>query len=391
MSRERTPSHLRRQWTVAVLGYVALLGLAVQLRGALLPSFADSFLVSEAELGLVSTAASVGFLLAITVVGSIVGRVDIRRALLFGLVAMGGCLLLTGLAPTYPALLAGLATVGVASGALHAFDRPIISHLHPDDLGRTFNLQDMVWAIGATTGPILALVAVARFDWRVAYLAAGLAVVPLLVLVWRLELPASVENEQDISLAELRVLLREPTVAWLGTAMLLLSFVEGAFFTWLPYYASGIFGREAGTLALTAYLAAYVPGRYAFSRVTDRIDNLTLVLGAALLGTVLLAITLVVATGPEIFVGVVATGFLVAGMFPTLLARGTNVMPEYSAPLNAVALGSSSVGFLLFPATMGLVAKAYSIDVAMQLLIPVMLIFAALVGVVRLRSGASAA
>ncbi|MEF8853123.1 MAG: MFS transporter [Haloarculaceae archaeon] len=390
MSEASTPPELRRQWTVAVLGYVAVLGVLTQLRGALLPSFADAFPVSVAELGLVSTAGSVGFLLAVVVAGSVVGRVDVRRGLLVALLALGACLALVSAAPTYVALLVGLAILGLSTGVLHGFDRPILSHLHPDSRGRTFNLQDMVWAMGATLGPVLALAAVEWANWRVAYLAAGVATLPLAVLVYRLELPASVDAERDLSLSEVAALVRRPTVAWLALAMLLLSFVEGGFFTWLPYYASDIFGRRAGTLSLTAYLAAYVPARYGFSRLADRVDNLDLVLGASLLATVMLAVAFVFARGAGIFVAVVAVGFLVAGMFPTLLARGTNEMPEYSGPMNAVALGSSSVGFLTFPATMGAVAEVYSVGTAMRMLIPVMLALAVLVAVVRARSGAAA-
>jgi len=385
-----TPPAVRRRWTVAVLGYVAMLGLLAQLRGALLPSFAADFPVSEAQLGLVSTAGSIGFLLAVAVAGAIVGRVDVRRGLLVALVALGGCLVLVSAAPTYFALLGGLAVLGLATGVLHGFDRPILSHLHPDSRARTFNLQDMVWAVGATLGPVLALAAVEFANWRVAYLVAGVCTVPLAVLVYRLELPASIEAEQDLPLAEIADLLRRPTIAWLAAAMLLLSFVEGGFFTWLPYYASDIFGRRAGTLSLAAYLAAYVPARYVFSRLAGRVPNLDLVLGASLLATVMLAVAFVFARGAAIFVAIVVVGFLVAGMFPTLLARGTNEMPEYSGPINAVALGSSSFGFLVFPATMGVVAERTSIGTAMRLLVPVMLAFAVLVAVVRARNGAAA-
>lgn len=390
MSDTSTPPELRRRWTVAVLGYVALLGVLTQLRGALLPSFAGAFPVSEAELGLVSTAGSIGFLLAVVVAGSVVGRVDVRRGLLVALLALGACLALVSAAPTYVALLVGLAILGLSTGVLHGFDRPILSHLHPDSRGRTFNLQDMVWAIGATLGPVLALAAIEFANWRAAYLLAAVATLPLAVLVYRLDLPASVDAERDLSLSEVASLVRHPTVAWLAAAMLLLSFVEGGFFTWLPYYASDIFGRRAGTLSLAAYLAAYVPARYGFARLADRVPNLDLVLGASVLATVMLTVAFVFARGAGIFVAIIVVGFLVAGMFPTLLARGTNELPEFSGPMNAVALGSSSVGFLTFPATMGVVAEVYSIGTAMRLLIPVMLAFAVLVAVVRARNGSAA-
>lgn len=380
----------RRRWTVAVFGYVAVLGLVLQLRGALLPSFAADFAVSEAGLGLVATAASSGYLLAVLLTGSLVGRLNARRGLLVALPAVSACLLVVGAAPTFPALLAGFVLSGVGMGALNAFDRPILSHLYPGDRARVFNLQDMAWAVGATLGPVLAVLAVERFDWRAAFLAAAVLFLPVVALVWGRDLPAGATAERDLALGEVGTLLRRPTMLWLAGAMLLLAFVESGVFTWLPYYASGLLGRRAGTLSLSAYLAAYVPGRLLFARLAGRVAPLDLVLGAALVGATMLGVAFVFAEGALVFVAVVVVGFVVAGMFPTLLARAADAMPEYSAPINAVALGASSVGFMTFPAAMGLVAEAYSVGTAMRLLVPTMLGLAVLVAAVRARVGASA-
>ncbi len=128
-------------------------------------------------------------------------------------------------------MLVGLAVLGLATGVLHGFDRLIL--ILSDTSEATVwwsNIQDMVWAVGATVGPVLALAAVEFATWRAACLVAGAATLPLAVLVYRLALPASTAAEQDLSLSEIAELARRPTVAWLAAAMLLLSFVEGGFF-----------------------------------------------------------------------------------------------------------------------------------------------------------------
>jgi fucose permease len=375
----------RRGWTAAVLAYVALLGMLLQLRGALLPVFEADFGVSPAALGLVSSAASLTFLVTVFAVGVSIGRLDGRRLLALGL--GGGVLALIGVAsaPTYSLLLAGLGAKGVAAGTLHGTDRPLLSHLYPDARGRAFNFLDAIWAVGAATGPLLATAALAAGEWRYAYMLAAALLVPVLAYVLRADLPAAVGNEASLELDELLAVLRRPTLLWLAAAMLLLSFVESGFFTWLPYYAGQFFPQTVANLTLTGFLLAYVPGRFAFGYAAGRLSNIPLVLGAALSTTALLVVAFVLADGYAILAAVLLTGFLVAGMFPTLSAWGANAMPEHSGPVNAVAMGISGVGFLAFPALMGVVVDLADVTTAMRLLIP------AALGLVAVLAGARTA
>ena len=381
----------RRAWTVCIFLYVALLGVALQLRGALLPSFATTFDVSESALGLLSSAASIGFVVAIFAVGLSVSRIDIRRFLLAGIVSLAAIYWLMAWAPTYWTLVAIITIGGVFRGVLHGLDRPLLSHLYPDRRGRIFNVEDMVWAAGATAGPLLATAAIAVDGWRLAYLLLGFGFIPLFVLVWRLGLPEGIENERALSLDEIRPLFTQPVVASMSLAMLLLAFVESGIFTWLPYYAGQSLPRSVANLALSAYLATYIPGRIFFGWATDRFGNLDLVLGSAVVAVGALYVGFVLTSGYAMLATVLVIGFLVAGMFPTLLAWATNAFPQYSGPMGAVALGTSSLGFLIFPATMGVVAEWYDVGVAMQLLVAVMAALALVMAAIRLRTGSAAA
>jgi len=62
-------------------------GVALQLRGALLPNFQSTFGVSGNALGLVSTVSSLGFLITIFAVGMSVSRINVRRFLIGGFAA----------------------------------------------------------------------------------------------------------------------------------------------------------------------------------------------------------------------------------------------------------------------------------------------------------------
>ncbi|WP_114575575.1 sugar MFS transporter [Saliphagus sp. LR7] len=132
----------RRAWTVCIFCSVGVLGAFLQLRGALLLSFGESFAVSEGELGLIASAASAGTLVSVAAVGTAVSRIDVGRMLVVAGVAFVALLVALAFAPTYAVLLAGFGAAGLAQGSLHALDRPLLSHLYPDRRGRIYNLQD---------------------------------------------------------------------------------------------------------------------------------------------------------------------------------------------------------------------------------------------------------
>ncbi|WP_114575564.1 sugar MFS transporter [Saliphagus sp. LR7] len=241
----------------------------------------------------------------------------------------------------------------------------------------------MAWAVGATLGPLLATAALVVWGWRLAFLVLACAFVPVVVAFGRLEAPGF-EAEEALAPRELASLLRRPTVGTMALLLVLLSLVEGGIFTWLPYYVGESLPRSVANLSLSLYLAAYVPGRYAFSRATERVDELALVFASAALATAAL-VGFLSTSGYAMLGAVAVVGFLVAGMFPTLLAWATDHVPEYSGPVNAVAFVASGAGFAIFPAAMGGVAGRYTIGAAMALLAAAMAVFALVAAAVVLR------
>ncbi|MFB6219168.1 MAG: sugar MFS transporter [Halobacteriaceae archaeon] len=355
-----------RRWTLAIFFYMLLVGATLQARGALVPEFKAAFAVSESLLGLVTPAFTVGFMTAMVVVGLAVGRLPVRRMYVLGVAASAGALFLVSVAPIYGLLLAAMLVRGAATGTFRAVDRPVLSHLYPAGRGRVLSLQSMAWAVGATAGPLLVTGLLLVGDWRLVYLLLAVAWLPGLALLYRVGPPPGIENEQGLSLAALGDVLREPAVAGACLALVFLGGIEANFFTWLPYYAAQSLPRGQANLVLSAYLAAYVPGRYVASRLADGGRYVDLLLVDAALAFVAVFLTLTFARGAWLFVGVFGAGFLIAGAFPVLLAWAMEAVPEYSGPVNAVGMVAGQVGFLVFPAVVGGLAERADIVAAMH-------------------------
>jgi len=374
----------RRLWTVAIVLFVALEGLGLQMRGPLLPILETEWGISKTLQGLVSPAGTLGFALTVLGVGAIAGRVDTRRWFFAGVVVTVFGVVGMALAPFFVAYLGFLVVRGFGTGVSRGLDRPLLGHLYPNARGRVFNLYDMAWAIGAAAGPAVLSLAVAQGDWRYAYGALAAAFGLVALLVWRLR-PPEVGAEAQLDVGAAVDLLQMPAVAATTIALVFHTGLEGAMFIWLPTFGSEIagFDQETANLLLSAFIVAYVPGRLFYTLIAERVGYGPLIVLLEVLIVPTFLWTFFVADGLATFAGVAVLGALVSGIFPTLLAFGTQVAPEYSGPINGITTATASVSIALVPVAMGALADASTIRSAMWIPLALTLLVAPTVVVAR--------
>ncbi|GAB3023641.1 MFS transporter [Natronobiforma cellulositropha] len=366
----------RTLWLGAAFFFVAGDAMAMQSRGALLSSFEETFGVSESLLGLVAPAGTVGFVLAILIVGLLAGRLRVKLAMALGTLVVIGALVATALAPVYALFLLALFAQGAGAGVFRALDRPVLSHVYPQRVGRIFVLYSLAWAVGAVTGPLLVSGVLWLTDWRVTYLLLALWFVPVVLLVSRLEFPSG-WGETELDREALAGLLGRQEIRGAVLAMVLVGGIEGAIFTWLPYYAGTFLDRTLANAALSIYLLAYVPGRYLYARLVGTGAYLQIALVTTALAVPTVAVALVFSSGVAMVLAVFLTGMLVSSLFPMLSAYSVERAPAYSGPVSALTSASTYVGIALVPMVMGVVAEAT--DIAYAMWIPVFLTVALVV------------
>ncbi|KXA94661.1 hypothetical protein AKJ38_00315 [candidate division MSBL1 archaeon SCGC-AAA259I14] len=355
----------RRAWTIVIFLFVFLGGLTMQMRGPLVRTFRDVFIVSESVLGLIAPAGSLSFVVSILIVGMRAGKIDFKKFLLLGTGLLSVFTFFVGIAPTFTFVLLFLVGRGISNGVFRAIGRPILSHLYSNQRGRIFNLHSMAWAVGATIGPIFVSIILLLGSWRWAYFIPTFGFLIVFLMIIKLELPQSSRREKILSVEGLKKILRNKFVLGVVGLIVLNGGVEGSFFTWLPYYAEQYFSGTIANLSLSIYLASYIPGRYFYSRVSENWGyDRVILLNASILVLTLLA-AFVFTEGVLMMIFVLMTGFLISGNFPTALALGTEHYPEHSAPINALTLSSSALGLSLFPALIGVIADLYTINMAM--------------------------
>lgn len=357
----------RRHWTVAILLAVVLSGLGLQMRGAVVPELEIEFVVGKGLLGFVGPAGTVGYIVSVAIVGAIAGRLHLVRWYTIGLAVTVLSIAGLGLAPTFLVFLAVLVVRGLGDGIIRGLDRPMLSHLYPDARGRAFGMYDLAWAVGSAAGPLVMTAAIALGDWRLAYFGLAAALVPVVAFVWRLDLPFDAGQEAVLDREALTTLFRTKEIVAMALAMFFHTGLEGGLFLWLPTFgieAAGLSQANANLL-LSAFTIAYVPGRFVATAIVERYDYSLLLVGIELLLVPTFFVSFFVVSGLATFPVVFALGMLVSGVYPLLIAFGTDAAPEYSAPVNAIAAVSSSISFALVPMVMGFVAAAQGIRPAM--------------------------
>lgn len=379
----------RRWWTVAIFLFTVGDAIALQVRGALVPSLRAEFGASEALLGLVAPAGTVGFLLAVLLVGVSAGRVNARRVVLGALGMATLAFVAMGLAPIYLLFLGFLFVQGTADGVVRGLDRPILSHLYPEQRGRVFNIYALVWAVGAASAPVLVNAVLAVGEWRWVFYLLALVFLPAAALLVRVGPPATEGNERTLTRDQFGTLLAEPPISGMALALILSGSIEGSFFTWLPYFATQFVSESEANLLLSAFLVTYIPARAVYSVLVQRVDSLLLVGSLSLLTAPTLYVAFTTTSTLVMVVAVLLAGAFVSGLFPTLSAYGVDTRPSYSGPVNAIATGSSYLGLSVGPAVVGVVATWYDIGMALSLLTAVMIAFAAIVAGLRLKLGPS--
>lgn len=359
----------RRAWTVAIFASLGLAGAVLMVRGPVLPELATAFGAPEWQLGLIAPAATLGYLVAVTAVGFGAGHLPPRRLVVAGLGGTAVALGLLGAAPSLPTFLVAVALQGATVGAFRGRTRPLLSHFYPTRRGRVYSYYDMTWAAGATLGPLLVIAVLALAPWRWVFWVLAAAYALVAAFVWSLSEPELESEERPLAREDVLALLRRPEILGMVAVMFFATGVEGGLFLWLPTYAAGELPDWLAGAVLSLMILGYVPGRFAYGRLAERVGYVRLLVGilGALLPVYLL--TFFVAGGLWLLPGILAIGVLLSGAFPLLVSYATDATPEYSGPVTAVAAVAGSLGVGVVPAMMGFAISSGDAAAGMELLV----------------------
>jgi FHS family glucose/mannose:H+ symporter-like MFS transporter len=302
----------RRTLTVLHAAF-ALTGVLHAIGGALLPSIAQTFHLSDAQSGLLLSLYFAG-----TAVGALlcIGRYAQMMSAGFVLVA-ASCI---GIATANPVLLRPLFLllgigVGVPMSAVSIFT----GRKFGDASAGPLTFLNFSWSLGALLAPLLAAQVLLRHSYRAAYpaLAVLSLAAALACLLFLEDPPARPASETRSGMRNIGwiVLFSALTFAEVG--------IENITTTWLATYAMRGEGVAAagGAASSALYWCGFLASRGIFSLLLLRKDAAR-VLSATVLVAAVAATFLIVLPGPvERGVSMLVLGAALAPVFPLMLAR----------------------------------------------------------------------
>jgi predicted MFS family arabinose efflux permease len=353
------------------------------------PAIKEGLGITDGQLAVGFVGLNAGAVLGLQLGGMLVPRSGSRPALLVGLLAFAGALLLPAVAPNLPVLVAALFVLAVFNSvvdvAMNAqgvtvqgvMGRPVLSGMHA--------MHSLGGVMGACGGALAArLEAVPPVHFLVAGAAAALAGLAASSLLLPSRTDAEEKPPGSASAAGTGVLewFRgwSAPLALLGVLAFCFSLAEGVGLDWSAVYVTDSLGASAalGAVGLGVFMGAVTLGRLAGDRLVSRFGPVRVFRAGALTAGAGFGGALVLGSPPAGLVGLGLLGAGIANALPIAISAGSNAPGEAPATAAARVSTLAYLGSFVGAALIGGLASLFGLPVALGL--PTLLVLATAFG-----------
>lgn len=339
--------------------------MVIGLLGPSIPAIIEDLGISYTRAGLFFTMLSLGSLFG-TPLGGIASDYLNRKALFacialtlaIGLVSMG-------IPASYAAILLIILAYSFFGSPAGTVGQSIMLAMFPDRRERYISLQTSFAALGSFTAPLLvALNFTAGLSWRWPFIETGGLALLLFLFILLVPLPRAVGGM--MSWKNLSQVLGNPRVLFSALLIFFSVAPDLGFSYWLAEHFKTELGQplSLSSAVVSVYLVGMITGRLATSRLLKRYASPRLLRSGMILSLASLVIFLSVPWIPVKLLVIVLYGLGTAPVFPLLMARGTALFPDQPGTVSGVLFGSVSLGGMVFPLLLGVLASSLGIRLA---------------------------
>ena len=346
------------------VAYIAL-GLPDALIGVAWPAMRADFELPLSALGPLYIAATVGYVIASSATGALLGRMSLGTLLASSCALTGLALLGYTIAPSWTILVTFGLLTGFGGGAI---DAAINTHAAVQYSTRLVNVLHAFWGVGAALGPALMTATLVRgFDWRVGYwiVVAFEIALALVFFSTRKQWPPPVEHHSDRRPVRLLETLRLGRVQLSLLVFLIYTGCEAAAGAWVfsLFYEARDFATASAGIAVSLYWCGLFASRlgYAFLPTHTRPAAVVAVsIVAALAGTIAVALSI----HPVVdIIAIALVGFASGPIFPCMIAMTPGRLGGlHTANAVGAQVSIAAVGLAVFPAVCGVLAQRFHLE-----------------------------
>jgi fucose permease len=358
----------RTRRSLQIIALLAFLGLGLPdgVLGVVWPSMRRTFALPMSQLGILLTAAMVGYLASSVASGVLVARLGLGRVLVASSAATAASAVGYALAPHWVMVVASALIAGLGAGAIDAGVNAFAAVRLSPQLTTWLHAS---YGVGATLGPLVTgAILTTTGSWRAAYGVIGVVLAMMTVGFARTESRWTLDttpNRHVHAAPAITDALRQPAV-WRSVALFFIyAGLEVGAGQWA--YSWLVEGRQVAAGAAAAWLAVYwgslTAGRVALGALVTRLGT------EALLRTSLATVpagvlVLWVGVGPTAgATGLPLLGLALAPIFPLLIATTSGrVGVVYATHAIGLQVAAFYLGSAVLPGAAGLLASSRGLD-----------------------------
>ena len=350
-TRQTTTTSNRLRVAVGYFLTFMSLGVVAASLGPALPTLAERTGVGFAQISILLTARSIGYMVGSPLAGSLLDRVKPHAVMIVGLIAMIATMLAVPEIPILWILVAILVLMGIAESAADVGGNTLLSWLYREDVGPFMNALHFCWGIGNVIAPaIMVQVFLLGGDLRWAFITLSVLILP--PIVWIMFQPAPA-NPRPVTVEDSQPINWLPV--GLFTAFLLLYVgLEINFGSWIFTYAvERGFADETAGLLNSAYWGAFTVGRLLSIPLASKLRPSQLIQSELVLAAISLAVMTLWQDAPiALWIGTVGLGFSLSAIFPTTISLAERRI-GISGKITGIFMAGAGLGGLILPLAIG--------------------------------------
>ncbi len=333
---------------VLVAGYLGMFffGVAFLVMGAVLPSLAAKFALSEADSSLLVSFLPIGLIFGSLVFGPIIDKYGYKSLMLVAM-ALGAIGLETLAFGGTPGIVRiGIFVLGISGGMLNGATNALVSDAS-DDKSKASNLSllGFFYCVGAISIPLLTGALSKYFSYTPIVGGAGALMVLTFIFYLFVDFPKA-KFQQGFPIKKIIGMAKEPLLLLFSFVLFFQSALEGLTNNWSPQYLTGShgFSAEQAQYALSFVVVGMAISRLSLTFILKKIDGVKVIIlsmGLILAGAIC---TMSAQSSATAIAGAVLLGLGLAATFPIALGKVGEKYKEMSGTAFSLALVISLFG-----------------------------------------------
>jgi fucose permease len=336
-------------------------GMVASMVGTINPALAAKFQLDNVQTSYIALAQGIGLVVASVSVGPLMDRQGKKVGLVLGLTLVAAAMLALAAGSGFAVILVAMIVMGMGGGIIITGANALGSDVSESKRASVLNFLNVFVGLGGLATPFVAGNLLAGDAVRVAYAAAGLTIVTLLVhLVLRIPRPVATGMAQKSS-----AVFRRPILYLLASATFLYTACEFGVWNWLVKYllTQGVSETTALNVLSLGFALGLLLGRVAIAPVLIKVPPATVTVTASVLMALTTFAMLHVSNVTLLGVVVFLAGVAMAPVFPTTVAIVGDLFKEGSATaigftitcgFSGLVVSSPLIGWLAGPDPSGL-------------------------------------